>query len=522
LIICCLLLFSQFTQALPRGQANLEARLLSGEAFSITAQPNAGTVADPQASPAPQKPLQPAPPPPANGPKGNADGPITSPPPSATTSKPTPSVTSSKQGGGGVAGGFVGPVGGVPPGGVPAPPQGGPNQDPQEKTSAEVTKQSSVTTSSTKSDACPKIPRPSSLPPAIQSPIPIPKAGDTIYGKGLPENQPAPPPKPPTKPASSPIPPDFTLPPLGPRPIVLPDNAPDAPSSTPPLGPGRIVLPKNAPDAPSSTSVPVWATHDVVPFGGPVGRRRILDKEVGIPTAAKRAREPDHHFNNDGGENSQDAPQEDFLVDGTVDLRAPGYQDTAATNKILLVTLAGGLVDVSTLYLSGNPPSWLKDLKGVWAGDHIYELGLFVDFLKSPQYPHVRQKIVDCGYLQRQVIAILNGVGNFASVDAGVNNLKKVYLQSNGPSASNTLPPPIYEATKNYFLAFENAYRKTYITLAYSMGNAGADQQIERDFEKYSQDRFDIALSKLKAYKAPPGGGTNGGNWGYHAFKIPQ
>lgn len=308
LIICCLLLFSQFTQALPRGQANLEARLLSGEAFSLTAQPNAGTVADPQASPAPQKPLQPAPPPPANGPKGNADGPITSPPPSATTSKPTPSVTSSKQGGGGGASGFVGPVGGVPPGGVPAPPQGGPNQDPQEKTSAEVTKQSSVTTSSTKSDACPKIPPPSSLPPAIQSPIPIPKAGDTIYGKGLPENKPAPPPKPPTKPASSPIPPDFTLPPLGPGPIVLPDNAPDAPSSTPPLGPGPIVLPKNAPDATSSTSVPVWATHDVVPFGGPVGRRRILDKEVGIPTAAKRATEPDHDFNNNGGENSQDAP----------------------------------------------------------------------------------------------------------------------------------------------------------------------------------------------------------------------
>jgi len=27
--------------------------------------------------------------------------------------------------------------------------------------------------------------------------------------------------------------------------------------------------------------------------------------------------------------------------DGTVDLRAPGYQDTAATNKILLVTPAG-------------------------------------------------------------------------------------------------------------------------------------------------------------------------------------
>jgi len=125
LIICCLLLFSQFTQALPLGQANLEARLLSGEAFSITAQPNAGTVADPQASPAPQKPPQPAPPPPANGPKGNADGPITSPPPSATTSKPTPSVTSSKQGGGGGAGGFVGPVGGVPPGGCrPLPKEG--------------------------------------------------------------------------------------------------------------------------------------------------------------------------------------------------------------------------------------------------------------------------------------------------------------------------------------------------------------------------------------------------------------
>jgi len=177
---------------------------------------------------------------------------------------------------------------------------------------------------------------------------------------------------------------------------------------------------------------------------------------------------------------------------------------------------------VSTLYLSENPPSWLKDLKGVWAGDHIYELGLFVDFLKSPKYAHVRQKIVDCGYLQRQFIAILTGVGNLASVDAGVNNPKKVCLQSNGPSASNTLPPPIYEATKNYFLAIENAYRKTYMTLAYSLGNAGADQQIERDFEKYSQDRFDIALSKLKAYKAPPGGGTNGGNWGYHAFKIPQ
>jgi len=95
---------------------------------------------------------------------------------------------------------------------------------------------------------------------------------------------------------------------LGPGPIVLPDNAPDAPSSTPPLGPGPIVLPKNAPDATSSTSVPVWATHDVVPFGGPVGRRRILDKEVGIPTAAKRATEPDHDFNNNGGENSQDAP----------------------------------------------------------------------------------------------------------------------------------------------------------------------------------------------------------------------
>ena len=104
------------------------------------------------------------------------------------------------------------------------------------------------------------------------------------------------------------------------------------------------------------------------------------------------------------------------------------YRVIAAQSGIVMIhTVAGELGDAARM--QERLPA------RAWAGDHIFELNMFTQFLNFIGNPQLTKLISGCDDYNIRITNILNSVTNLLGVDSVINNLKMALLQSEQQSS---------------------------------------------------------------------------------------